>query len=241
MNPVSVTQKLYKMWSLWREVPEDYRYLWPWFQSIMPGHYPLTDERPWITFKAISWLEEYLKPEMRVFEYGSGGSTVFFARRVKEVHAVEHEEMYFDMVRQALVSKGLKNCGYQLQLPRALNQANVEYSLTSCTSLMEGWRDCDFSEYVQSIDHFPDGCFDLVVVDGRSRISCLNRALRKVRRGGWIMLDNSERGQYEPGRKLLSSYRKHDFFGLVPSNLDLYQTSAWHLDDNPESRRCQIP
>src|SRR5438874_5429887 len=32
---------------------------------------------PWLAFEAIEWLDGYLEPQMRVFEWGSGGSTLF--------------------------------------------------------------------------------------------------------------------------------------------------------------------
>jgi hypothetical protein len=39
---------------------------------------PLEIELPWISYAAIDFLDGYLKPDMTVYEYGSGGSTLFF-------------------------------------------------------------------------------------------------------------------------------------------------------------------
>jgi hypothetical protein len=236
MTPKSIAKKLFAIWSLWRRVPEDSKYLWRWFDSLLPGHFPLRDERPWITFKAIEWLNNYLKPEMRVFEFGSGGSTIFLCRRAKDVYTVEHDSEYAGVVQKALEEKGLNNCDYRLIPPITDEDSSIQYSLESCRSFMERWSKLDFSDYVCAIDSFPDGFFDLVVVDGRSRVSCLARSLVKVRQNGWILLDNSERPGYKLGCDLLSGYLRHDFFGLVPSNLELYQTSVWQLHDAPESR-----
>lgn len=232
-----MVRKLKAMWSSYRKVPSDTRYLPFWFHSLLPGHFPLRDERPWVTFKAITWLKRYLKPDMQVFEYGSGGSTLFFARRVGRVVSVEHDEEYYRVVSKAIESKALRNCQYLLRRPKVLaREVGLGYSPRSCTSFMERWKALDFSGYVGAIDDFPDGSFDLVAVDGRSRVSCIARSLSKVKRGGWLLLDNSEREGYEPGRRLLANYRRYDFYGLVPSNLDPYQTSVWHLDDAPPAR-----
>ena len=39
---------------------------------------PLEIQLPWISYGAIDFLDGYLKPDMTVYEYGSGGSTLFF-------------------------------------------------------------------------------------------------------------------------------------------------------------------
>ena len=46
---------------------------------------------PWITFPAIRFLKRRLTPESRVFEWGSGMSTIWFERRCREVWAVEDD------------------------------------------------------------------------------------------------------------------------------------------------------
>jgi hypothetical protein len=51
-----------------------------WFSSFRPGRSFVGEAKPWIPFEAANWLQHYLKPHMKVFEYGSGGSTVPPAR-----------------------------------------------------------------------------------------------------------------------------------------------------------------
>lgn len=46
------------------------------------------------------------------------------------------------------------------------------------------------------IKKFPDNYFDIVLVDGRSRPSCLFHSLNKVKKGGLLVLDNAEREYY---------------------------------------------
>jgi predicted O-methyltransferase YrrM len=42
------------------------------------------------------------------------------------------------------------------------------------------------------------GSFDLVVVDGRARQSCLTHALPRLRGDGLVVFDNSARRRYRP-------------------------------------------
>lgn len=44
---------------------------------------------PWYTYPAIDFIEPRLKSDFRVFEYGSGHSSLWYSRRVKEVVSVE--------------------------------------------------------------------------------------------------------------------------------------------------------
>ena len=54
----------------------------------------------------------------------------------------------------------------------------------------------DYTEYVQFIDHFSDEGFDMVLVDGRARQACLIHGWPKVKIGGYLVLDNSNRKAY---------------------------------------------
>ena len=47
---------------------------------------------PWYTYAAIDYLDQLDFSEKRVFEYGSGNSTLYWSQRCKAVVAVEHSE-----------------------------------------------------------------------------------------------------------------------------------------------------
>ena len=55
-----------------------------WFRSFEEGR--MVDEAgkaiPWMNYSVVDFLEERLAPSWRVFEYGSGGSTAWWAARV---------------------------------------------------------------------------------------------------------------------------------------------------------------
>ena len=54
---------------------------------------------PWYSYAAIEFIEDKLKSDFRVFEYGSGQSTLWYAQRVKEVISVEHNPDYFCQIK----------------------------------------------------------------------------------------------------------------------------------------------
>ena len=54
---------------------------------------------PWMSWKAIDFLQGYITPGLRVFEWGGGGSTIFFADRGCHVTTIESSEFWKDGIQ----------------------------------------------------------------------------------------------------------------------------------------------
>lgn len=54
---------------------------------------------PWLTYPAIAFLEKRVRDDLRVFEYGSGYSSLWWASRVRHVVACEHDVNWLDALR----------------------------------------------------------------------------------------------------------------------------------------------
>lgn len=125
---------------------------------------------PWWNVAATREIEQFLaaKGNARVFEYGSGASTAWLAKRSAEVVAVEHHVQWHRRI-STLVE----------------HFPNV--------TLMR--RDLEGSSYVEAIAEV-GGTFDLVVIDGRRRADCLEVALGYLAPGGKILFDDTGRKRY---------------------------------------------
>jgi predicted O-methyltransferase YrrM len=55
----------------------------------------------------------------------------------------------------------------------------------------------EVKNYASQIDKFSDYHFDVVIVDGHVRVDCLAHAVKKVKPGGILILDNSELPEYD--------------------------------------------
>jgi hypothetical protein len=166
------------------------------------GKAPLETRLPWLAFDVIDWLNEVVRPDNAVFEFGGGGSTAFFADRVDRVVTVESDEVWATALRKALES-----------------HSNVEVHFAS--------PDDSYREYVSMIDAFPAESFDLVLVDGRERVRCVEHGRSRLKRGGWIVLDDSDRTRYTPACELLRGWDHQEFHGLSPGKSELGHTTAW--------------
>jgi predicted O-methyltransferase YrrM len=64
-------------------------------------------DSPWLTSEAVVFLERSLEPDRVGFEWGSGRSTVWFARWVRRLISVEHDPLWYEQVRKRLDEEGL--------------------------------------------------------------------------------------------------------------------------------------
>ena len=148
--------------------------------------------RPFIPYDAFAVLQAIVNKNTRVFEYGSGMSTLWFAQNAGEVITVENDEKWFANILGKLEKHDCKNVTYIRQ------------------------SDCD--KYSQLI-HKYDGTFDLVFVDGRFRKECMEECFFKAR--SYIFLDNSDADHYQDAYDVMRTYKPGDLedycsYGLNP-------------------------
>lgn len=164
---------------------------------------------PWWTYDAIDAVEEWLGARpgpVRVFEYGSGASTVWLARRVAEVHSVEHHRGF----AESMAPEFARHPNVDLRVVEPVASADP-----SVGSSKEGYGGLDFAAYVAAIEDVPPE-LDLVVIDGRAREACLAAAAPRLTRGGLVVFDNSRRHRYRQAIRA-SGLREQIFRGLTPT------------------------
>ncbi len=62
-----------------------------WYNTVKRDDNILNYDQPWITFRAILFLDAILQKDMKLWEFGSGSSTLYFAKRVTQVYSVEND------------------------------------------------------------------------------------------------------------------------------------------------------
>jgi len=162
-----------------------------WFRSFHEKSSVDADGNPipWLTYPAIEFLKRRIHPDMSLFEFGCGASTLWWAKRVKEVVSVEHVETWYNQITKR-VPENVK----LFHIPLDSNGA-----------------------YSRKIKEF-NNRFDIVVLDGHDRINCARNSLTALKEDGIFIWDNSDRNEYESGYNFLykHGFRKIEFVGLVP-------------------------
>lgn len=169
----------------------------PWWGSFGADDELTKHSVPWFTYPTVRFLRRHVRPQWRVFEFGSGASTIFFALRCQEVFAIEHDSLWAEKVQRSLDKLGIGNCRLQHIEAETKKVSSSFVDRLEYGSMFEGWEDCAFENYVKSIDNHADQSLDVVVIDGRARADCLRHAIDKVAPGGILILDNSERARYQ--------------------------------------------
>jgi hypothetical protein len=160
---------------------------------------------PWLCYAAIWMLEPRVKPTFRVFEYGSGGSTLWWAKRAHHVVSCEHDFKWHRKMKRQMPP----NVTY---IHRELEPGGV---------------------YCREINEHA-GPFEIVVIDGRDRVNCARQSVGKLAADGVIVWDNTERDYYAEGLEFLASqgFRRLDFRGMCPIGTLGITTSILYRPDN---------
>lgn len=164
-----------------------------WLRSLFAIHdidEMISLDVPWWTYDAIDAVDAFLaeRPNAKVFEYGSGASTVWAAKRAGSVTSVEHDVHWAGLVEDRIAA-------YPHARLHRISADSEKHSDPLYHSTKHGYRDQSFQAYASAIDALP-GPYDLIVVDGRARCACFHHAQAHLAPGGIIVFDNSNRPAY---------------------------------------------
>ncbi len=133
----------------------------------------LNPHNPWLTPIAIDLIDQWLQSEDVGVEFGSGRSTIWFAKRVAFLTSVENNPDWYQRIQQWLDEANLEN---------------VEYFLRGEDDTMTDHKRA--SNYLSPVIDIVSEHLDFALVDGRWRSQCANALIPKLRPGGLMIIDN---------------------------------------------------
>lgn len=128
---------------------------------------------PWLTPDSIRLLNDLIKKSDIGLEYGSGRSTAWLAKRCKFLTSYEDDKKWYVKVRLQLDKVGIKNTDYFFK-----------ESLT---------KPAEKTDYVSTIHSFKNESLDFILIDGKHRGLLAQEAIKKIKLGGLLIVDNIER------------------------------------------------
>jgi hypothetical protein len=166
---------------------------------------------PWYTYPAIEYLRNLDLRDARVFEYGAGNSSLFWAARTKHTHSIEDSPEWYAKVRSG--------------------------SPPNHTLLLK----TEERDYVSAIQEAVTP-FDVIIVDGKYRMSCAANAIEHLAPGGFILLDNSDWHPRTAEKLRDAGLIQIDFTGAGPLNAYAWTTSLFLSPGfRPRPRRGDLP
>lgn len=160
---------------------------------------------PWYTYSFIHFLEGRVSDSWEVFEYGSGNSTLWWAKHAGRVVATEHNEEWYTYIKDKLP----ENVTYK-HIP-------LEYG----------------GDYGKEVLNYKEA-FDVIVVDGRDRNNCAINAVNALKKDGVLIWDNSDRTAYDEGKAFLreQGFKELEFWGHGPVSATDWCTTLFYRPDN---------
>lgn len=161
---------------------------------------------PWMNYSFIDFLEPRLDKEMKVFEYGSGYSTLYLSGRVGSVTSIEYDKGWYEKMEQDLDDKNNCKIAYY-PVPESYNVA---------------------------IKDFGEELYDIIIVDGRDREECVKHIIPYLSSGGVVLLDDSWKEKFNKVFAFFKEegFRELSFTGLKAGGMIVEKTTVFYRDDN---------
>jgi len=160
---------------------------------------------PWMNYSFVEFLTKRLKPSFRVFEFGSGNSTVYFSEYVASIKSVEYDEKWFNIV--------------QLNLP-----SNAE--------LIFKEKDFDGNYCRTAIGMGQQ--FEMIIVDGRDRVNCLIQSIPALTSDGVLILDDSHEAKYQKAILVMENngFKALTISGIKPYSSQVASSTIFYRNEN---------
>ena len=157
----------------------------------------------WMHEREKAVIEKYLNPDVTMIEWGSGGSTIEFSKKVKKYYSVEHNWDWYIKVKNAIPSNVSL---YYKQVAERPNDSVYNQSIYA-----------HYSSYLDVVYEIGE-MFDVVLIDGRARRLCALKIIPYLKPNAIVIIHDW---------CLRTCYHcVLDYFDLVDSVDDTEQTIA---------------
>jgi predicted O-methyltransferase YrrM len=132
-------------------------------------------DAPWLTPAAVAILDSALRSSDRGLEYGSGRSTLWFARRTAHLISVECDLDWYARIQSQLTTFGRDDRVDYRYIPA--DEANQD--------------DPARTIYLSVAEDLSERSLDYILIDGVYRDQCALRSVDLLKAGGVLIIDNA--------------------------------------------------
>ena len=134
-------------------------------------------DAPWLVPDSVIFLEKWLKKNMKGFEFGSGRSTKWFTNKISFYYSVEGNiEWYNKTINENKENIQKQRC--EIIYKETGNQLEIDLAKKNA--------------YANSLSKFQNNHFDFGLIDGHFRFECIQKSLKKIKKGGILVIDNTD-------------------------------------------------
>jgi hypothetical protein len=164
---------------------------------------------PWMNYSFVNFITPRLRSDFKIFEYGSGNSTLYFSKYVDKVYSVEHNIDWFNIMNSILPKNAT--------IIHDKNYMNGHYANASLTV---------------------GDKFHLIIVDAVDRANCLFNSINALTDDGVIILDDSHSSRDCGDLESIFHFFKAkgfgflEFSGFKPFSPDFASTTIFYRQNN---------
>jgi len=164
----------------------------------------MNNEIPWFNLDAIKFIKTYIdeKKNIRLLEFGSGNSTIYYEKNVDKLYSVEHNQNWYDNIKK----KVNKNTNYVIKPINYISKPSTDKLFYNVSNLKDLFNDVS-NEF-----------FDIIIIDGIHRVNSFFGSIDYLKKGGLIVLDDSHRidnpetdGSYKPIEEYCKNFERYKF------------------------------
>jgi hypothetical protein len=180
--------------------------------SIGPQNEPL----PWLSYAAIFYLKRLDFSNCRILEFGSGGSTLFWANKAKEVISIETDRRWHEKISKVLPE-------------------NVKIML---------FEKDEFEKCLLALQDIKP--FDVIIIDGAWRPQCALHCTKLLANTGLAILDNPDWYPTAHANMQENDYFEVSFSGITPmqaysTTTNIYLTRNFSIPFGKDSFFSLVP
>ena len=150
----------------------------------------------WASYPLHQFLHSLKLEDKNVLEFGSGGSTVFFLKIKANLLTFEHSNLWINKLKSKIKTYD----DWNINLVDYESREKVQNA---------------HEKYLQGLEIVEDNSLDLVLVDGRHRVECIRASMPKVKKNGYIILDDSDRTDYLDSYEILKAWESFVISGYA--------------------------
>lgn len=144
---------------------------------------------PWFTKPFLDILKTWDLSKANIFEWGSGWSTLWFAKHCNSIISTEHNFDFWELVNLEIDKHDLKN---------------VQYGIYPFKT-----------EYVNHINEI-NKIYDYIIIDGAWRNDCGLAAISHLKPGSILILDNANQTSCgEDNTPIFNAFKEYEHFSYL--------------------------
>jgi len=188
------------------------------------GPWRLDEGKPWLTEGSIQFFKDNVLDTDNILEFGSGASTIFFAKHTKG-KIISFESGGYS-VRKGNLKRSMDWYERLTEKIRKDNIKNIELYL------LQGYPASSIV-YSHVIDSLPNN-FSWILVDGANRNLCIDKGRSKLRDGGYMIVDNYDHIPEERMITNMELYMKNEYCSeIIYELLDGWDHLKFDAEDWP--------